>query len=139
MALKDEFSQRKRLILIAEDDEDDRMFFQEALQKFAGVVDFEFVENGRELIDYLDDRDALPDLIFLSINMRLMDGREALKVIRSDPKLKDIPVVCFTTSSSAEDRSFCLDHGAGFCTKPNRMSEFSALVQSQIGMAKVSV
>ncbi len=132
MALKDKFSQRKRFVLIAEDDEDDRMLFEEALQKCAGAVDFEFVENGRELIDYLSSRDSFPDLIFLNINMPLMDGLETLEVMRSHPKFKDLPVVCFTTSSSQEDRNFCLDHGAAFHTKPARMSEFSALIQSQI-------
>jgi CheY-like chemotaxis protein len=122
----------KRFILIAEDDEDDRKFYEAALREFAGCVDFEFVENGRELIDYLSSRDSFPDLIFLNINMPLMDGLEALKVMRSHPKLKDIPVVCFTTSSSIEERNFCLDHGAAFHTKPPSMSEFSAVVQSQV-------
>jgi CheY-like chemotaxis protein len=133
--LKDKFFQRKRFVLIAEDDEDDRMLFEVALQKFVGVVEFEFVENGRELIDYLSSRDSFPDLIFLNINMPLMNGLEALEVMRSHPKFKDLPVVCFTTSSSQEERNVCLDHGATFYTKPASMSEFSALVQSQIGIS----
>jgi CheY-like chemotaxis protein len=125
-------SQKKCFVLIAEDDEDDRMFYETALGEFAERVEFKFVENGRELIDYLSSRDSFPDLIFLSINMPLINGLEALELMRSHPKFKDLPVVCFTTSSSQEDRNFCLDHGAAFYTKPDRMSEFSALVQSQI-------
>jgi CheY-like chemotaxis protein len=132
MGLGDKCSQKKRFVLIAEDDEDDRMLYETALGEFAGSVEFKFVENGRELIDYLSSRDSFPDLIFLNINMPLMDGLETLTVMRSHPKFKDLPVVCLTTSSSQEDRNFCLDHGAGFYTKPIRMSEFSALVQSQI-------
>jgi CheY-like chemotaxis protein len=135
MAIGNEGSQRKPFILIAEDDEDDRMLFLEALQPFAERVDFKFVGNGRELLDHLSSRDSFPDLIFLSINMPLMDGLEALEIMRSHPKFKDLPVVCFTTSSSEEERNFCLDHGAAFHTKPARMSEFSALIQSQIGLS----
>jgi two-component system response regulator len=132
MAITNEDSHKKPFVLIAEDDEDDRIFFEEALWKFVGVVDFEFVENGRELIDYLSSRDSLPDLILLDLNMPLMDGREALKVIRSDPKLKGIPVTCLTTGCSPDDSSFCLDYGVALHEKPTSTSEFSALIQSQI-------
>jgi CheY-like chemotaxis protein len=122
----------KRFILIAEDDEDDRTFYEVALRELSGRVAFEFVGNGRELIDCLSSRDSFPDLIFLNINMPLMDGLEALRIMRSHPKFKDIPVVCFTTSSSIEERDFCLGHGAAFHTKPPSISEFSAVVQSEI-------
>ncbi len=109
MVRANEGSQKKRFVLIAEDDEDDRMFFETALRESAEYADFKFVENGRQLIDYLSSRDSLPDLIFLDLNMPLMDGRETLKVIRSDPKLKGIPVVGFVGCCTSEDRSFCLD------------------------------
>jgi two-component system, response regulator len=135
VAVANKCSQRKRSLVIAEDDEDDRTFYEAALMDFTGCVDFEFVGNGQELIKYLNAHDSLPDLIFLDLNMPGMDGREALKVIRSHPKFKNIPVVCFTTSSSKADRSFCFDNGAAFHTKPPLMSEFSAIVQSQIGMS----
>jgi CheY-like chemotaxis protein len=128
-------SQSKCFVLIAEDDEDDRSLYEGILRGVAEAVDFKFVENGRELINYLNTQDSPPDLILLDLNMPLMDGRDALKVIHSDPKFKDIPVVCLTTSSSKEDRRFCGGLGAAFYTKPARMSEFCALVRSQIGMS----
>jgi CheY-like chemotaxis protein len=102
MGLEDECSQRKRFIRIAEDDEDDRMILEEVLREFAESVDFMFVENGRELMDYLSSRKSFPALSFLDINMPLMDGLDALEVIRSDPKLKNLPVMCFTTSSAGD-------------------------------------
>jgi CheY-like chemotaxis protein len=132
VAMAGKCSQRKRSLVIAEDDEDDREFYEAALTESAKCVDFVFVGNGVELIEYLRAHESLPDLIFLDLNMPLMDGREALKVIRSHPKFKDIPVVCITTSSNKDDRSLCFGHGAGFFTKPARISEFSALVQSQV-------
>jgi CheY-like chemotaxis protein len=131
MEFEDERSQRKCFLLIAEDDEDDRMFYEIALTDF-GCVEFEFVGNGDELIDYMGAQRSLPDAIFLDLNMPLMDGREALQVIRSDPKFKDIPVACFATLSTIADHGFCLSHGASCHTKPVLMSEFSALIQSLI-------
>jgi CheY-like chemotaxis protein len=138
MASEDKCSDRKRSLLIAEDDEDDRMIYEEILKGFTKCVDFEFVENGRELIERLNAQDSLPDLILLDLNMPLMDGRQALKAIRSDPKLKDIPVVCITTSTSHEDIRFCQDQRAGFYTKPAAIAEFSGLVHSQIRRSHAS-
>jgi CheY-like chemotaxis protein len=132
MASEEKCTHRKRSLLIAEDDEDDRIIYEVVLRQFTKCVDFDFVGNGLELIGYLNARDSLPDLIFLDLNMPLMDGREALKAIRSDTKLKDIPVVCITTSSSPEDVRFCHDNRAGFFTKPAVVSEFSGIVQSQM-------
>jgi CheY-like chemotaxis protein len=135
MGLKDKNYRRNRFILIAEDDEDDRMFYEDALQDFAEIIELDFVENGKELIDHLKAHGSLPDLIFLDLNMPLMDGREALRLIRKEPRFRDIPVVCFATYCSPEDRSFCLDHGAPLHEKPNTIAEFSALIQSHIGEA----
>jgi CheY-like chemotaxis protein len=132
MELEDDRSQRNCFLLIAEDDEDDRMFYELALREATGCVEFEFVGNGNELIDYMGTQRFLPDAIFLDLNMPLMDGRETLKVIRSEPRFKDIPVACFASSSSLADRNFCLSHGAALHTKPVLMSEFSALIQSLI-------
>jgi CheY-like chemotaxis protein len=135
MGLKDKCSQRECFLLIAEDDGDDRMIFETAIQEFPEAVDFQFVGNGQELIEYLNAGASFPDVIFLDLNMPLMDGREALQVIRSDPKFKDIPVACFATCCSMKDHSFCLSHGAAVHTKPVLMSEFSALIQSLIGIS----
>ncbi len=65
-----------------------RMLFDAALREFTKCVDYAFVENGEELIEYLNAQDSLPDLILLDLNMPRMDGREALKVIRSNPKVQ---------------------------------------------------
>jgi CheY-like chemotaxis protein len=132
MGLEDKCSQKKCFLLIAEDDEDDRMFYEVALRETTGWAEFEFVGNGIELINYMTAQRSLPDAILLDLNMPLMDGREALQVIRSDPRFKDIPVACFASSSSIADHSFCLSHGAELHTKPVLMSEFSALIQSII-------
>lgn len=130
MAVANKCSQGKLFTLIAEDDEDDQMFYEAALTEYIKEVDFAFVENGQELIDYLTAQDSSPDLILLDLNMPLVDGREALKAIRSDPKLKELRVACLTTSSSPDDRQFCLDHGAAFHTKPYSLPDLSVILLS---------
>ena len=114
-------------ILMAEDDPDDRLLTQEALDESRLVNDLHFVEDGIELLDYLHQRGAYavpqsaprPGLILLDLNMPRMDGREALAEIKSDPDLRRIPIVVLTTSKAEEDilKTYNLGVG-GFVTKP---------------------
>jgi CheY-like chemotaxis protein len=98
-------------ILIADDDPEDRMLAEEALQGGRLANDIRTVEDGEELLEYLRRRGkyAAPDsaprpgLILLDLNMPRMDGREALRVIKGDPELRRIPVVVLTTSKAEED------------------------------------
>lgn len=114
-------------ILMAEDDPDDRMFSKEALEEAHLSNDLRFVEDGEELLDYLRckgkysnaDSCPTPGLILLDLNLPKKDGREALEEIKSDPKLRHIPVVVLTTSKADEDilRSYNLGI-SGYITKP---------------------
>jgi CheY-like chemotaxis protein len=98
-------------ILVAEDDEDDRLLMQEALEENRLANDLHFVEDGEELMDYLLHRGKYsnpksapyPSLILLDLNMPRKDGREALKEIKADPNLRKIPIVVLTTSKAEED------------------------------------
>lgn len=115
------------LILIAEDDEEDRLLTKEALQESKLLNRTVFVENGEQLMDYLHNRPPYenrakcptPGLILLDLNMPKKDGREALKEIRADEKLKSIPVVVLSTSKADEDilRTYNLGVNS-FITKP---------------------
>jgi CheY-like chemotaxis protein len=99
-------------ILICDDDEDDRLLTQQALEEAHVANDLRFVENGDQLLDYLYQRGGFagetgaaprPGLILLDLNMPRMDEREALQVIKADPAIHDIPVVVLTTSAVSED------------------------------------
>jgi CheY-like chemotaxis protein len=98
-------------ILMADDDPDDRQLTQEAFAESHLANDFRTVNDGEELMDYLHRRGAYsdpvssprPGLILLDLNMPRKDGREALAEIKSDPNLRQIPVVVLTTSKSEED------------------------------------
>ncbi|GAB2533411.1 response regulator [Rufibacter soli] len=122
-------SRRKRtiIILIADDDAEDRMLVRDALEENRLTNEVQFVEDGEELIDYLHNRGKFtdkekyptPGLILLDLNMPRKDGREALKEIKSDEHLRVIPVVVLTTSKAEEDILRTYDLGvSSFITKP---------------------
>lgn len=124
-------------ILICDDDEDDRMLTQQALEDAHISNELRFVEDGEELLDYLYQRGQFsgetgaaprPGLILLDLNMPKMDGREALQHIKGDATLIDIPVVVLTTSGLDADviRSYRLGVNS-FITKP---VTFSGLVEA---------
>jgi len=115
------------VILMAEDDPDDRLLTREALGEAHLVNEIRFVEDGVELLDYLYHRENFadpsksprPGLILLDLNMPRKDGREALQEIKSDPDLRRIPVVVLTTSRAEEDVVRSYDLGvSGYVTKP---------------------
>jgi CheY-like chemotaxis protein len=115
------------VILLADDDEEDRMLAADALAESRVVNDLRFVEDGDELLDYLYQRGRYsdhalsppPGLILLDLNMPRKDGREALREIKNDPDLRRIPIVVLTTSKAEEDIYRTYDLGANsFITKP---------------------
>ena len=114
-------------ILLADDDADDRMLAQEALAESRLANDLRFVEDGEELMEYLNRRGRYvdpessprPGLILLDLNMPRKDGREALREIKSIPALRQIPIVVLTTSKAEEDIYRTYDLGVNsFVTKP---------------------
>lgn len=115
------------VILLADDDEDDRILARNALIESRLANDLSFVENGEELLDYLLRRgkyvnpadSPTPGLILLDLNMPRKDGREALQEIKAHPVLKRIPVVVLTTSKEDEDVLRSYDLGANsYISKP---------------------
>jgi CheY-like chemotaxis protein len=115
------------VILMADDDPDDRMLSEEALRECRLASSLFFVEDGEELTDYLFRRGKYadekisprPGLILMDLNMPRKDGREALREIKSDPALRSIPIVILTTSRAEEDIAKSYDLGANsYVTKP---------------------
>jgi len=110
-------------ILIADDDHDDCKMIKEALVESRLLNQLHFVHNGEELMNYLEHKSkpghSLPGLILLDLNMPKKDGREALKEIKSNPNLRQIPVVVLTTSKAEEDIFKTYNLGVNsFITKP---------------------
>ncbi|MDP3274728.1 MAG: response regulator [Deltaproteobacteria bacterium] len=126
---------RSVLILLADDDVDDREMARDALVESRLKNEMRFVEHGVELLEYLCHRGKYavpssaprPGLILLDLNMPKMDGREALCEIRRNPDLRRIPVIIMTTSQAEEDIARSYDLGANsFIKKP---INFVALVE----------
>ena len=115
-------------ILLADDDEADRLLFKEALQGLDMKLIVNTVNNGIELMAFLTEINAqLPHLIFLDLNMPLKNGVECLKEIRSHEKLKDISIAIYSTSDNEKDVEETFLNGANvYITKPN---DFSILKQ----------
>lgn len=122
-------------ILMADDDEDDRMLTAEALEESRLSNEIRFVNDGEELMDYLFRRGKYvepstsprPGLILLDLNMPKKDGREALQEIKANPELRRIPIVVLTTSNTDADIYRSYDLGANtYITKP---VTFDALVE----------
>jgi CheY-like chemotaxis protein len=114
-------------ILIADDDSDDQEMIRDALKESHLLNELFFVQNGEELLDFLNNKQNYtdskkfpqPGLILLDLNMPRMDGREALRKIKSDPNLRRIPVVVLTTSEAEEDVFKTYNLGVNsFITKP---------------------
>lgn len=130
------------LILMAEDDADDRLLVQDAFTECGGKDSVRFVGDGEELVDYLLHRGKYeqkieaprPDLILLDLNMPRKDGREALKEIRTYAHLRRVPVVVFTTSRADTDIEKVYDLGANsFITKPAAFDELVATISKLTG------
>jgi CheY-like chemotaxis protein len=126
---------KQNLILMAEDDTDDRLLVKEALAECKLDSTIRFVADGEELIDYLlrqgkyltPEAAPRPTFILLDLNMPRKDGRQALREIRAHPDLRRIPIVVFTTSKAETDVEIAYDLGANsFVVKP---VAFDALVK----------
>lgn len=118
---------KKKIILLAEDDPDDRYLISEAIDETHLPVALYLVEDGEELLDYLKhrgkytDREEWPEpwIILLDLNMPRKDGREVLIDIKNDPELRRVPIIILTTSQAEEDINRSYEGGvSGFITKP---------------------
>ncbi len=115
------------IILLAEDDEEDRMMLEDASREAGISIPIRCVENGEELLDFLHQRKDYADakanpkplLILLDLNMPKLDGRQALDKIKNEELLRKIPTIVFTTSNAREEIRRAYASGASsFIIKP---------------------
>lgn len=109
-------------ILLVDDDVDDQLYFRDAINEISPEVHCEIANNGREAMEQIEIPPP-PDLIFLDLNMPIMNGYEFLSTIKKTPQYKNIPVVIVTTSKSKQDIELSKELGASlFFTKPSSFS-----------------
>lgn len=124
----------RKNIILAEDDEDDQMFFRDALQEISSEIDLHINDNGEELMSALTKECSLiPDIIFLDLNMPIKDGFTCLQEIRVNDKFKNCPVIILTTSNNPEHIELAYQFGANlFVSKPNNFYDLKTTLNNII-------
>lgn len=114
------------LITLADDDEDDRLLFTDAFDELRINTVVNTFNNGKYLMDYLNDPESvLPHIIFLDLNMPIMNGIDCLKEIKQNERLKNIAIAIYSTSSADDDIENTFVLGANIYIK--KPSDFKKL------------
>lgn len=121
---------RVKKILYADDDLDDKTWVKEANSILNYSLDIDFVENGRQVFEWLARYTYLPALIVLDLNMPELDGRQTLQRLKANQQYKDIPVAIVTTSSNKVDIEICKRLGAvTYLVKPDKHAEWQQIIK----------
>ena len=116
-------------IMLADDDSDDRFFFDEAMKSAPMAVTLNTVDNGEKLLLYLNSHKAtLPDALFLDMNMPRKNGSECLLEIKEDSLLKDLPVIMYSTSLHSEVADVLFTNGAHYYIKKGNSQEMQVVL-----------
>ncbi|MBI2720762.1 MAG: response regulator [Bacteroidetes bacterium] len=106
---------KKFHFMLADDDSDDRMFFEKAIKSLDLPTKVSFAEDGVELIDFLTENiDDLPDVVFLDLNMPRKKGDECLREIKRTPKMQNMPVIMYSTSQHEDVADVLYESGANY-------------------------
>ncbi len=121
-------------ILLADDDQDDCQFFKTAVQELLPSTNLKAVHDGEQLMKYLTaETNALPHVLFLDLNMPRKNGFECLSEIKQNEKLKNLPVIMFSTSFEQEVVNQLYQNGAQyFIRKPSEFSKFKKIIQQTL-------
>ena len=116
-------------IILADDDEEDCLFFKDALEELQLPIKLTWVQNGENLMQLLNTKKDLPNLVFLDINMPGKNGFASLTEIKNDEDLKSIPVIILSTSIDEKKMQWFYENGAQQCfVKPNEFSQLKSLI-----------
>jgi len=120
-------------ILLIDDDEDDQEIFLAALERIPQSVVCQGVTNATMALRKLVDKQIQTDVIFLDLNMPLMNGQQFLKEVKQYEALRDIPVIIFSTSSNTQTIKETKELGAyDFITKPDKFDDLVVILRSLI-------
>ena len=128
-------------ILLADDDIDDCQFFKEALEALPLTAQLKTVHDGVQLMNYLEENaEHLPHVLFLDINMPRKNGFECLSEIKHNDKLKDLPVVMFSTSNLKDTIEILFKTGADvYIRKPSNFSQLVQVIHHALPMAAENI
>ena len=128
-------------VLLADDDMDDCIFFKKALSELPLPTQLTTVHDGEELMQMLNKETIqLPHVIFLDINMPRKNGFECLAEIKQNDRLKDVPVIMFSTTNSRDAMSALFKTGADvYIRKPGNFEQLKELIRYALPMATEKV
>ncbi len=122
-------------ILLADDDKDDRFFFAKALEQLSIKTKLTTVSNGEKLMEYLaKNSEKQPDILFLDLNMPRKNGSECLTEIKSNKKIKDFPIILYSTSLNDEIADILYRNGAHYYMRKCDLSELEKQLQHILAM-----
>ena len=123
-------------VLLADDDEDDRLFFKDAIDEVKIKTNVTMVNDGVELMDYLNKQNiVLPHVIFLDLNMPRKNGIQCLEEIRANKVLRDLSVAIYSTSASEDDIEETFVKGANvYIKKPNDFATLKRAIAQVISI-----
>ncbi len=120
-------------LFVVDDDTDDVALFEEVLREASSSTIFQWAKDGEDALKKLEVATALPDLIFLDLNMPRMGGKECLVHLKNNEAVRHIPVIMYTTSSLSKDIEETMLTGAVcFITKPSSSNELKHILSSII-------
>lgn len=125
-------------ILLADEDEDDCMFFKDALEELTITASLITVNNGVELMDFLKDNlSNLPQVLFLDLNMPCKSGTECLSEIKESEMFRGLPVIIYSTSSNLEVMDVLYGKGAQYyIRKPADFADLKFVINKAISFIK---
>jgi len=123
---------KQETILLVEDDTVDQLTVKRALRDINITNPLKITNNGEEALEYLrNEKNEIPGIILLDLNMPKMNGVEFLKIAKNDSRIKRIPVIVLTTSKEDQDRINTFDLGvAGYMVKPVAYMQFVEVIRT---------
>lgn len=131
-----------KLILIGEDDIDDKEILEEIFLSIDSSVKLIFINDGQKLVSFLENAtpENLPGLIILDYNMPHLNGAEILKSIQQNEKVKNIPKIIWSTANAESFKNICLQLGAcEYLVKPSRFSDLESMIKQMLSYYELNV
>lgn len=121
----------KNYIIYVDDDFDDKELMKEL---FTPISEYNLVilDDGLDLLQYLQKREDVPALIILDINMPVVDGKKSIRTLKESKRYKDIPVVMYSTTTNAQEIEWYKLLGVDVITKPTSYADFQAITEKFI-------
>lgn len=140
--MKEKNNPLNKLILIGEDDIDDKEILEEIFLSMDSSVKLTFINDGQKLVSFLENAkpESLPGLIILDYNMPHLNGAEILKCLQQNDKVKNIPKIIWSTANADGFKNICLQLGAcEYLVKPSRFSDLEAMLKQMLSYYELNV